>query len=422
MGNNDGDLTRRGFLKGAAYGVAGLAGLPALGRASKAFAANDRIQMAVIGCGGQGTGHLQNLVNMSKDPNEGVSVVGVCDVYDARKERARNISQARVHHEFEEVLARPDVDAVLIATPDHWHAPISIAAMKAGKDVYCEKPMTHTWQEAKGVRDVVHSTGRVFQVGVQSTSEDRWWRARNWIETGQIGKLLWTKTSYSRNSREGEWNWGIDKDAGPKNIDWPRWLGNAPKRPFDPDRYFRFRKYWDYSGGIATDLFYHQLAHLQVALGPEFPKYVSAHGGIYVQNDREVPDTFQVLIDYPSGHTVLLCSSMANRLSLEETICGHEATLYMQGDGFRVEPEEEFKDKHQKMTVKERPRLDHMHNFLDCVRTRQRPHCDVELAFRTMVAISLSVDSYRSRKMMEFDSEKVECKTPAKPLPTSIQK
>lgn len=405
--SDDTTISRRGFIRAAGAAVAGAAvGLPAVS-AAKGFQANDRIQMAVIGCGGMGTGHLHHLVDLSKDPKEGVAVVGVCDVYEARKQRAKDVSGAKVHHEFEEVLARSDVDAVLIATPDHWHAPIAIAAMLAGKDVYCEKPMTRTWQEAKKFWEVANKTKRVVQIGAQSTSEDRWHRMRNWISTGEIGKLLWTKSSYSRNSVEGEWNWGIDKDAGPHNIDWNRWLGSAPRRKFDPDRYFRFRKYWDYSGGIATDLFYHQLAHLQVALGPEFPRFVTASGGIYVQHDREVPDTFHMLIDYPSDHTVALSSSMANRTSVEEGIHGHEGNIRPVGGGFIRTPEEEFKDKRQQITVRERPRADHMHNFLECVRTRGVPHCNVDLAFRTMVAIHLGVESYRRRCVMEWDESKL---------------
>jgi predicted dehydrogenase len=401
------ELTRRSFLKNAAAGVAGaaagLAAVPSL--AARGFGQNDRIQMGVIGCGGMGTSHLRNLVNMSRDPKNGVAVVGVCDVYEARKQRAGEISHAKIHHEHEEMLARDDVDAVVIATPDHWHAQIALDALNAGKDVYLEKPMTHTWQQAREVWETVMRTGRVLQVGVQSTSEDRWWRANNWIKTGQIGKLLWTKSSYCRNSVQGEWNWGIDPDAGPHNIDWKRWLGPAPWRPWDPDRFFRFRKYWDYSGGIATDLFYHQLGHLAVAVGPEFPRYVSAQGGIYVQHDREVPDTFHMMIDYPSQHTIVLCSSMANRVGVEESIHGHEATLYFDGGGFRRVPEDEFKDKHQEMRVRERPRSGHMENFLECVRTRQRPDCDAETAFKVMVAIALGVQAYRERRTIEFDPQ-----------------
>jgi len=401
-----GDMTRRRFIKTAAGAAGVFAGLPALSLGRK-FSQNDKIQMGVIGCGGMGTGHVQNLTNLSKDGTSGVELVAVCDVYEARKERAKQISGGQVYHEYEELIARPDIDAVLIATPDHWHAKISMDAMHAGKDVYCEKPMTRTWQEAKQVWETVKKTGKVLQVGAQSCSEDRWWRANNWISTGQIGKLLWTKSSYSRNSREGEWNWGIDKDAGPNNIDWKRWLGSAPKRPFDPDRYFRFRKYWDYSGGIATDLFYHQLSHLLIAVGPEFPTYVSSHGGIYVQKDREVPDTFHMMIEMPAQHTIVLCSSMANRTGVDEGIHGHEANIRFEGDGFTVSPEEEFKNERPQIHVGSRERSDHMHNFLECCRSRQKPNCDADLAFKTMVAIALGVESYRKRRMMMWDAEKM---------------
>jgi predicted dehydrogenase len=332
--------------------------------------------------------------------------VAVCDIYEPRKERAKELSKGDVYHDYRKLLERPDIDAVVIASPDHWHARQAIDAMGAGKDVYLEKPMTYTWKEAKQVAETVKRTGRVLQVGAQSCSDDRFWKANQLIEQGAIGKVLWTSGGYCRNSVGGEWNYKIDEDASPANLDWKAFLGSAPKRSFDKERFFRWRKYWDYSGGIATDLFYHVLSHLQIALGPEFPKRVSAGGGIYVQRDRDVPDTFHMIIDYPSDHTVVLCSSMANKQSVPELIRGHEATMYFEGPGIVVRPEEEFKDKHQELTVAREARLGHMENFLECIRTRNTPHLDADTAYKTMVAIALGVESYRKEKVMRFDSEK----------------
>lgn len=396
-------VTRREFIRttavtGAALGM----GLHSLGQ-TRPGNANERIVIGVIGVGGMGSGHLQRLVDMSRDPNGRVSVAAVCDIYEPRKQRAKEVSGAELYHDYRKMLDRKDIDAVLIASPDHWHAQMSVDAMESGKDVYCEKPMTLTWQEAKWVRDTARRTKKVVQIGAQSASEDRWWQARRLIEGGCIGKLLWTSSSYSRNSTGGEWNYWIDPACTPETLDWRAFLGKAKKRPFSPERYFRFRKYWDYSGGIATDLFYHQLAHLMVALGPEFPKRVVGMGGIYVQKDREVPDTFHMIVDYPSDHTLTLISSMANSTGVEEVICGHEATLRVRGNRAITQVQDEFKSTRKEFSFEEEPRADHLNNWLDCIKSREEPHCGAELGYKTMVAIGLGVESYRKGKMMHFD-------------------
>ena len=403
-------ISRRSFLKGsAATGAAvglGLIGSHATTASPRVLGANDRIFIGVIGCGGKGTNHLKNLVEMSKKPENKLAVVAVCDIYEPRKQRAKEICGRDLYHDYRKMLEQPHLDAVVIATPDHWHARQAIDAMEAGKDVYLEKPITYTWQEAKEVAATTARTGRVLQVGAQSCSDDRWWQANRLIKEGAIGKVLWTSSSFCRNSTRGEWNYPIDEGASPDNLDWKAFLGSAPKRPFDKERFFRWRKYWDYSGGIATDLFYHTLSHLQIALGPEFPKRVSAGGGIYVQHDRDVPDTFHMIIDYPTDHSVVLCSSMANRQGIPEFIRGHEATMYFEAPGIVIRPEKEFEDSRQQLEVAREPRLGHMNNFLDCVRTRNKPTLDAETAYRVMVAIALGVESYRKEKVMRFDREK----------------
>ncbi len=407
--SDDKRINRRSFIARSAAGAAALgSGALSAPATGAVLGANDRINIAVIGCGGQGTGHLRRLVDRAKDPEQKLKVIGVCDVYEPRKERAEGISGAPVFHHYQDLLDVADLDAVVIATPDHWHAKISIDALEAGKDVYCEKPMTLYWEEAKEVAQVVRRTGRVFQVGVQSTSDDIFWQANRLIREGKIGKLLWSQSGYCRNSRDGEWNYRIDENASPDNLDWETWLGPAAKRPFDPERYFRFRKFWDYSGGIATDLLYHALGHMAIALGPEFPTRVSASGGIYVQHDREVPDTYHTMIEYPSGHTVVLTSSMANRQGVPEIIRGHEATLYFEGGKAIVRPEKEFENDREEIQVGPEPRPDHMTNFLECVRTRAKPHCDAETGYKVEVAIALGVRAYREGKVMKFDPEKEE--------------
>ncbi len=405
--SDDNGITRREFLKGsAATGAAvglGIMGAGSAVAAPRVLGANDRILVGMIGTGGRMNTHIHDLMALSKEPEKKVAITAVCDIYDVRKDRAKGATGGEAYHDYRKLLERNDIDAVVIASPDHWHARMAIDAMEAGKDVYLEKPMTYTWQEAKEVAAVTARTGRVLQVGAQSCSNDRWWQANKLIKDGALGKILWTSTSICRNSTKGEWNYPIDDGASLANLDWKAWLGSAPKREFSKERYFRWRKYWDYSGGIATDLFYHQLSHMQIALGPEFPKRVSAGGGIYVQKDRDVPDTFHMIVDYPTDHTVVLSSSMANRVGETEVIRGHEATMYFEDPGVVVRPENEFAESKKEVSVALQPRASHMQNWLDCIRTRNKPHLDAETGYRIMVAIHLGVQAYRKEKVMRFD-------------------
>ena len=276
--------SRRDFLKQASAGaITGgtLLAIPTYAQSTKIknilapgriLGANDRINLGCIGVGGRGTGVMKWAMETGKTSRP-ADVVAVCDVYQKRLNNAKTISNAPTATlDYREIIARKDIDAVIVATPDHWHAPISIAAMQAGKDVYCEKPMTKTVEEAKKFTEVAKATNRVVQIGSQTTSSDQWWQARKAIKDGMIGDLLMSQGSYHRNSIEGEWNYKIDPNAGPTGkgedfIDWNTWLGSATKRPFSAERFFRFRKYWDYSGGIATDLFYHVVAPLNILLG-----------------------------------------------------------------------------------------------------------------------------------------------------------
>jgi predicted dehydrogenase len=314
--------------------------------------------------------------------------------------------------------------------------------MDKGKDVYLEKPMCHTIEEARMLVQTVKETKRVLQVGSQTTSGDQWAKAKKAIADGMIGKMIMSQGSYHRNSIEGEWNWPIDAEAGPEGkganyIDWKMWLGNAPKRPFDADRFFRFRKYWDYSGGIATDLFYHVVAPMNICWGePQFPAKVVAGGGIYEFHDeREVPDTFHLIGDYPKGHSLVLSSSMANSQHIPGLIRGHEGTIIMVDHGMferatdhiTVRPEHARKTKEnpsgymnpewptkfgtdKEVTIAVDGEKDvmqaHVLNFLDCMRTRQKPTLDVETGAHAQVLITMAVMSYRQGKVMYFDEAK----------------
>ncbi len=433
---SESNLDRRNFLKTAT------AVTSALGAARSAFArpakgkvigANDRINIGVIGTGGRGTYDAGQMAKLADSHN--VRIAMVCDVYQKRLNKNKEIHKVPGTLDYKEVLASSEIDAVIVATPDHWHAPIALAAMDAGKDVYLEKPMCHTIDEAHQLVQTAKETERIIQVGSQTTSGDQWAKAKEAIAQGMIGNMIMSQGSYHRNSVEGEWNWPIDADAGPDKkgedfIDWKMWLGKAPARPFNADRFFRFRKYWDYSGGIATDLYYHVVAPMNICWGEaQFPSKVVAGGGIYqFKDEREVPDTFHLIGDYPKGHSLVLSASMANSQHIPGLIRGHAGTIIMVEHGMfegstpyiTVKPEKKGKnfidpewatkfghDKDFQIPVEQKDLMAaHMGNFLECMRSRQKPTLNVEIGAHAQVLISLAVQSYRQGKTMYYDEAK----------------
>ena len=438
--NDDRVLWRRRWMQTSA-GILGAAALaraaakrvmPTLSArsAARVIGANDRINVAIIGVGGMGGGHLRALRRQSEETGD-VQVVAACDIYQRRKERARELGklgERDVGHDYRELLERSDVDAVFIATPDHWHAQMAVDAMAAGKDVYLQKPMTLTLEEAREVAQAAGKYGRILQVGSQHLSDLRHRQAREWIEQGEIGELLWAQATASRNSLYGEWNYRIEEDASAANLDWNRWLGSAPRRPFSAERYFRWRKYWDYSGGIATDLFYHLLGPLLHDMGPHFPTRVTGCGGIYVQKDREVPDTCAILVEYPNFY-INLSGSMANASAVKHfptVIYGHKGTIVFDADQVTLLREPIFAPEQAPAaadsgTAFRPPATDlnraHTDNFLACVRSRQEPLLHPLLGYQVMTAIKLGVDSYRLGRVMFFDpaSRKVSSRAGARP-------
>ena len=383
-------------------------GAAALSATSRVLGANDRINVGIIGVGGMGFGHVKML-----KPRTDIRITAISDIYTSRKQRARDflgLADKDIHHEYKDLLARSDVDAVFVVTPDHWHYRMAMDALDAGKDVYVQKPMAHRIEEAKSMAERVKKTGRVLQVGSQYASEPQYRRARELVAQGAIGKPLWAQGTYCRNTFHGEWNYQIDAEGTEDNIDWKRFLGSAPKRPFSQDRYFRWRKYWDYSGGIATDLLYHRLVPFLVTLGPQFPVRVSANGGIYVHKDREVPDTISTTIEYPDFQ-VVMSSSMAADLPgehLSPVIYGHEGTIEFRGKELVITPEPIYAKATNKQPIRiptetRDLHVAHMENFFDCVRSRKPPNLDADFGYRAMVAIGLGVEAYRESRQLAFD-------------------
>lgn len=232
----------------------------------------------------------------------GSKLVAVSDVYQGRLTRAKENwgNDIFVTRDYREVLARPDVDAIIVATPDHWHRQISIDAMNAGKDVYCEKPMVQHVDDGAPVVETARKTGRVLQVGSQRVSSIVYKKAQELFQSGAIGELNMVEAWWDRNSAIGAWQYSIPPDAKPENIDWDRFLGRAPKVPFDPVRLFRWRNYQDYGTGVCGDLFVHLFSGLHFVTGATGPTRVYATGGLRFWNDgRDVPDVMLGVYDYP---------------------------------------------------------------------------------------------------------------------------
>ena len=298
--------SRRDFLKTLAA-TSAAAGLVPSAFASEAtplvppdlpsFAPNDRIQIATIGMGIIGFADTQTALEIP-----GVELVAAADCYTSRLDRTKEVfgEDVMTTQDYREVLDRDDVDAVLVCTPDHWHAPISQDAMNAGKDVYCEKPMAHSLEGGQAMIDTQADTGQRLQVGSQFASNIAVRKVQELYEEGAIGELNMVEARYNRNSALGAWQYSIPPNVSEQDVAWERFLGDAPDRPFDPVRFFRWRNYWDYGTGVAGDLFVHLLTTVHTVTGSNGPSMVTSTGGLRHWTDgRDVPDVQTALFEYP---------------------------------------------------------------------------------------------------------------------------
>ena len=401
------DLTRRTFIAatGAAWTARSYAAIPG---------ANDRLRLGVIGCGGMGTaGHMRPLTRQKDDLN--IEFNSVCDLFSKRTDAAAQLTGApNKFSNYHKLLENKDVDYVLIATPEHWHAQMSIDAAAAGKHIYCEKPMTWNVEQAKKVVARLNAAkGIKMQVGVQGMSDDSFEAANKYVKDGTIGKVVLAQIDYSRNSLQPDYlGTPADPDLKPGvNFDWNAWLGGAPKRPFDPDRYFNWRRYWDYSSGIASDLFIHRVTRIIKSLGLTFPQRGVATGGKFGWPDAlgEVPDTMNILLDYPEGLTVQLISSMANSSTIEHMLRGHKATLTFNSDGFVIKPQGPFAKDMEEIVYKKSGKEDtvlHHKNLHNAIRLGEALKTPVELGYYGVVASQVGVQSLRKQQYMTWDRTK----------------
>jgi predicted dehydrogenase len=449
------EFNRRDFLRTSAAGAAALSLTAAT--YNRVLGANDRIGVGFVGVGGRCQEHL-GIINKFKKENKGAEPVAVCDVWDGYENNEWKYSQGlkpsavkvgldpndekHVLKDYRKLLGLKEVDVVCIATPDHWHAKISIDAGKAGKDVYCEKPMTRTIEEAHAVVKAMEKENRVMTVGVQSMADPTWKMANELIRKGDIGHVAQAQTSYYRNYIGGQWRYyRLVKEMNPKTVDWDMFLGHGfdvdgeklgPNIPFDRAIFGQWRCYWPFGGGMFTDLFVHQTTHMIAAMGVKYPARVVGGGGIYLEYDeRDVPDVATIVADYNEGCQLIVTATMINDYPIDECIRGRLATLRFvnkeTGKNADGKPIREFGFEILPQGMKSGPglpkRLENMEgkftsgglkgndtealwaHFLDCVRSKNRETlCPPTLGAAAFTTVNMGVQSYRNGKALFWDN------------------
>jgi predicted dehydrogenase len=431
--------SRRHFLKTAAASTGLLA-------AQAPRPANDHIQVALIGAGGQGTGDAHSSV-----AQHGVKLVAVADCYDGRLQRAKEVfgSDIFTTRDYREILARRDIDAVIIGTPDHWHRTISIDAMNAGKDVYCEKPMVQHVDDGKPVVDAWQKSNRIMQVGSQRVSSVVYQKAKDLLKSGAIGELNMVEAWWDRNSAIGAWQYSIPPDASTATCDWDRFQGRSPHVAWDAKRFFRWRNYRDYGTGVAGDLFVHLFSGMHFVTGAIGPSRVYASGGLRFWKDgRDVPDLLLGVYDYDATdqHPAF---NLALRVNFEDGSAENSGFRFIGSEGIMtigngvtiskspsaVEPgytvdtfakttQDEFLREYHKQHPPQRANadsmrpdredkylpppgysdhLDHHRVFIEAVRSRKPVVEDPVFGFRAAGPALLSNISYFEQRMCKWD-------------------
>lgn len=407
-------LSRRNFIASTAF-AAGAAALGAQARA-RAAGANERLRVGFIGCGGMAQEHLASLMRLAGEENLAFPVV--CDVFTKQADRFQQRLKVRKHdavvvQDYRRVLDRDDVDYVVIATPEHSHAHITLDALDAGKHVYVEKPLTHTIPEARAVVAKAKETGLKVQVGVQGMADDSYPSARRAILDGKIGAVVQAQIDYVRNyTGKGPWRKDATDGSKPKppELDWDAWLRPAAPRPWDPHRYEEWRCYAEYSGGIATDLMIHRMTRILQACNLAFPSHVVGMGGIYTWPDgRDLPDSFELLAEYPAvegitnGMTVHVLGTMANDRGIEHCIRGTAGTLTFTEGGWEIRDDAgSIVATHQK-TGSENVTPHHV-NHHRAIREGAALNCPPELGMYGVAVCAMANRAWREKRMIAWDS------------------
>ena len=424
-------LPRRDFLKKTAAVAAGVAATPLFRKpvygqdqapSANVAGANNRIQVAIVGVGfGIGQNHLVGIQEKAAENN--TVITAASDVFNKRRDFAKtkaNLKDADVYDDYRKMLERKDIDAVLIATHDPWHAQITLDSLDSGRHVYCEKPLTRYLGEAFQVYDKAKSSGKIFQIGSQGCSAGGYQKCADLVKAGKIGPLVWAQAWYSRNSLNGEWNYLVENESTAANIDWERWLGPVKQRdPFSPQQFHRWRKYYRYCAGPLGDLAPHRLHPLMLATGnPEFPTRVVSLSTSNVHIDRnvagtperETPEHAQLLAEFPSGYVMMVTCCTVNASTPGLSLYGHKANLEIDASASKVSlvPQREFGDEIDPENFAglqpEEIRV-HEKNWFDCIRSGKAPNADIELAIRVQTVISLAEMSDRLKIACLFDEK-----------------
>lgn len=406
------DYSRRHFLQHSSLALTASAlGTGVLGVPTASASANNKIVVGAIGCGGMGRGNIATFLH-----NEDVECAVICDVDDkqlaeaARLVEGRRGSAPEMVKDFRRVIDRNDLDAVIVSTPDHWHALPTIYACQTGKDVYCEKPLATSIHEGRAMLDAARDNKRVVQMGTQWRSGNHYREAVEFIHSGALGKVRMVRTwAYL------DWVGGIGNPedcAPPEGVDYDMWLGPAPERPFNPNRFhFNFRWFWDYAGGLMTDWGVHLLNICQWGMGYEMPKRVSSTGGKFALDDNsETPDTQVALYEF-AEYALVFEQQMLGGLGPGGKphgmlFCGTEGMVLIENGGWEFIPEPKKKDLEPiKKVNTEDARPAHVRNFLDCMRTREKPVMDFETGHFVSTVAHLGNLALRTGAEVHWDAE-----------------
>jgi predicted dehydrogenase len=398
------NASRREFLSATtATAAAGILTTAAV-ESARGFQANDTINIGCIGTGGRCRRLMESLRTI---PN--VKITAVCDVWDERLELGKKLAEPSAFStkRYEEILARKEIDAVVVGTPDHWHVPITVDACQAGKDVYVEKPLTHEVSEGQRVIDAQNEHKRIVQVGTQQRSMPHIQKAYEIARSGQIGEIHKVHLTWNRNTPRAQ---KTISNIDPKTVDWKRWLGTARQQPFDEYRLAQWRWFWDFGGGIFTDLMVHFLDVVHWYLDLDHPASAVSIGDHYMAKGVwETPDTVQTLLSYPDKQVQVYFEgtfSSARNGAMAEFM-GSEATLYLDRGRYEVIPERRSKLKASELIIGDGPRgadfyaqpdgeLLHLTNWIDCLRSRKRPQCPAEAGVSGAAAAHLANKALRS--------------------------
>jgi predicted dehydrogenase len=388
-------VDRREFIKtaGAATAATALSSSHILG-------ANDRVRIGLIGCGSRGIGNMNNFLKLNA-----VDVGALCDVYGAQVDLARKTAPAaKAFKDHRHVLDMKDLDAVIIAVPDHWHTAITVDALNAGKDVYVEKPLTLRIEEGPEIVKAARVNQRICQVGMQQRSGRHYLQAKQeYLDTKKLGRITLARTWWHGNTfhlrRAPD-----SLKTQPSDLDWARFLGPVNWRDWDPQQYYNWRAYLDYGGGQVTDLFTHWIDVVHMFMGQDIPIAASASGGIYAYKDgRTAPDTIHVLLEYPTEFTATFEATLVPSITgAGIEFCGTEGRLVISRARFEVfEP----KGAAPIATVQASGNMDqdHMQNFLDCMKSRKLPSGDVLIGHRSAQASHLGNIAYVEKRRIQFD-------------------